>query len=56
MLSAIGDPVALASNLIGLAEEPVALERLTWAAAGNRGIYNDEAVFSHRSELIKRYL
>ena len=56
LLSAIGDPVALASNLIGLAEEPVALERLTWAAAGNRGIYNDEAVFSHRSELIKRYL
>ena len=56
LLSAIGDPVALASNLIGLAEEPVALERLTWAAAANRGIYNDEAVFSHRSELIKRYL
>ena len=56
LLSAIGDPVALASNLIGLAEEPVALERLTWQAAGNRGIYNDEAVFRHRSDLIKRYL
>ena len=56
MLSAIGDPVALASNLIGLAEEPVALERITWEAASNRGIYNDEAVFRHRSELIRHYL
>jgi glycosyltransferase involved in cell wall biosynthesis len=56
LLSGMGDPVALAANLIGLAEEHVALERLTWEAASNRGIYNDEAVFRHRSELIHQYL
>ena len=56
MLSAVGDPAALAANLIGLVEKPVALERLTWKAASNRGIYNDEAVFRHRSELIHQYL
>lgn len=56
VLSAVGDPVALASNLIGLAQDPAALEALTWQAAANRGVYNDEAVFAHRSELIRKYL
>lgn len=56
ILTAIGDPVALASSLIQLAQYPESIEQLTWQAAANRCVYNDEAVFSHRSELIRKYL
>jgi glycosyltransferase involved in cell wall biosynthesis len=54
--SPIGDSGALAENLIRLARNREELKRLTSEAANGRGIYNDEAVFAHRSELIKRFL
>jgi hypothetical protein len=52
----IGDSGALAENLIRLARNREELKRLTSEAANGHGIYNDEAVFAHRSELIKRFL
>jgi colanic acid/amylovoran biosynthesis glycosyltransferase len=54
-LSPIGDSDALAANLIRLANSREELRRLTREAAASREIYNDEAVFAHRSELIKQY-
>ena len=54
-LSPIGDSDALAANLIRLANSREELRRLTREAAASREIYNDEAVFAHRSELIKKY-
>ena len=54
--SRIGDSGALAENVIRLASSREDLMRLTTEAASGRGIYNDEAVFAHRSELIKRFL
>jgi len=56
LLSALGEPGALAANLIRLADDRQQLRALTLAAATGRALYNDEAVFAHRSELIKRYL
>jgi colanic acid/amylovoran biosynthesis glycosyltransferase len=55
ILSPIGDSDALATNLIRLANSREELRRLTREAAASREIYNDEAVFAHRSELIKKY-
>jgi glycosyltransferase involved in cell wall biosynthesis len=54
--SPIGDSAAVAENLIRLANSPEEVTRLTNEAANARTIYNDEAVFAHRSELIKRFL
>jgi colanic acid/amylovoran biosynthesis glycosyltransferase len=54
--SRIGDSGALAENLIWLARNREELTRLTSEAANGRGLYNDETVFAHRSELIKRFL
>jgi colanic acid/amylovoran biosynthesis glycosyltransferase len=56
ILSPIGNSNALATNLIRLADCREELRRLTREAAASREIYNDEAVFAHRSELIKKYL
>jgi glycosyltransferase involved in cell wall biosynthesis len=56
LLSAMGDPAAVAANLVRLADDRALLSQLTTAAATGRALYNDEAVFAHRSELIKRYL
>jgi len=56
LLSTLGDPAALAAHLIRLAADRAELQRLTQAAATGRALYNDEAVFAHRSALIKRYL
>lgn len=55
ILSPIGDSNALAMTLIRLANGREELRRLTREAATSREIYNDEAVFAHRSELIKKY-
>jgi glycosyltransferase involved in cell wall biosynthesis len=55
-LSPVGDAQALARSLIALATDRQALRQLTVQAATARSIYNDEAVFEHRSELIKRFL
>jgi glycosyltransferase involved in cell wall biosynthesis len=54
--SQIGDSGALAENVTRLARSRDELMRLTREAASGRGIYNDEAAFAHRSELIKRFL
>jgi glycosyltransferase involved in cell wall biosynthesis len=54
--SPIGDSGQLAANLVRLARIREELTRLTSEAASARGIYNGEAVFAHRSELIKRFL
>lgn len=56
ILSPVGDSSALAANMVRLANDRDALARLTLAAATGRAIYNDEAVFNHRSMLIKQYL
>lgn len=56
IFSGIGDVSALAGNLIELARNREKLSRFTSEAAAARGIYNDEAVFAHRSDLIKRFL
>ena len=55
-LSPIGDARALARNLVKLASDRQALKHLALCAATARAIYNDEAVFLHRSSLIKRHL
>ena len=55
ILSPIGDSDALASNLARLANDREELRHLTRGAAESREIYNDEAVFAHRSDLIKKY-
>ncbi len=55
-LSPIGDSRALAANMINLAQWRTELVSLTHAAATAREIFNDESVFAHRSELIKRLL
>jgi glycosyltransferase involved in cell wall biosynthesis len=55
ILSPIGDSSTLAKSLIRLANERVELRRLISDAATSRAIYNDEAVFADRSELIKKY-
>ena len=56
LLGPIGEPAVLAGHLVGLANDRERLAALTTAAASSRSLYNDEAVFAHRSELIKRYL
>jgi colanic acid/amylovoran biosynthesis glycosyltransferase len=55
VLSGIGNSGALATNLVRLANDREELRRLTREAADSREIYNDEAVFASRSELIKKY-
>jgi glycosyltransferase involved in cell wall biosynthesis len=55
ILTPLGDPRVLAESLIRLANDREALRRLTAAAASSREIYNDQSVFAHRSELIKKY-
>ena len=55
ILSPIGDSDALAANLIRLANSREQLQELTQQAGASREIYNDETVFAHRSELIKKY-
>jgi len=55
-LTPMGDPSALASALVRIANDREQLRQLTLAAATGRALYNDEAVFAHRSELIKKYL
>lgn len=56
VLSPMGDVTALGDNLIRLANDRSGLHQLTLQAASARSIYNDEAVFEHRSLLIKQYL
>jgi len=56
VLGPMGDPHALAQSVIRLSRDRQALQRLTEQAATARSIYNDEAVFEHRSVLIKRFL
>ena len=51
----LGDTDALAQTLVRLYRNREALSQLTEAAANARGVYNDEAVFAHRSELIKKF-
>jgi glycosyltransferase involved in cell wall biosynthesis len=55
ILTPLSDTKALTTALIRLADDPQALAELTRQAATARAIYNDEAVFAHRSELIKRF-
>jgi glycosyltransferase involved in cell wall biosynthesis len=55
-LSPVGDSSAVAANLIRLFGDRDRLARLTSDAATARGMYNDETVFAHRSDLIKRFL
>jgi glycosyltransferase involved in cell wall biosynthesis len=55
LLSPMGDSGALAVNLIRLASARDELRRLTQEAATSRKIYNDEALFAVRDELIKKY-
>jgi glycosyltransferase involved in cell wall biosynthesis len=54
--SPVGDVSALADNVVRFVKNREQLTQLTIAATSARGIYNDEAVFTHRSELIKRFL
>ncbi len=56
LLSPIGNTEALAANIVRVGQDRAALEALTRAAATARPLYTDEAVFAHRSELIKRFL
>ena len=56
VLSRIGDTHALAANLVRLWHDRHALRQLAIQAATGRAIYSDEAVFAHRSMLIKRHL
>jgi glycosyltransferase involved in cell wall biosynthesis len=55
ILTPLGDTQALTASIIRLADDPLALAQLTRQAATARALYNDEAVFAHRSELIKRF-
>lgn len=52
----IGDKTGLAIKLQGLVKDRSALRQLTHSAARARETFNDEAVFKHRSDLIKQYL
>ena len=52
----VHDVAGLAEQLCRLAEDRRALEQLTIRAAANRALYNDAAVFAHRSQLIKAHL
>jgi colanic acid/amylovoran biosynthesis glycosyltransferase len=56
VLTPLGDTSALASVLTQLADDRKRLSDLALGAGSSRALYNDEAVFAHRSELIKRYL
>lgn len=56
ILTAVGDVKALSKNLVGMVLDRQKLSRITSEAATARGIYSDEAVFEHRSNLIKQYL
>lgn len=55
LLSDIHDTQTLADYLYHLAEHREELSLLVEAAATSRALYNDEAVFEHRSHLIKTY-
>ena len=55
VLSPIGDTSRLGDTLVRVANDREELTRLATQAATSRAIYNDEAVFAHRSELIKRF-
>ncbi len=52
----MGDTTALAAKLEHLVNDRDALKNLIQAAAKARPLYNDEAVFKHRSDLIKASL
>ena len=56
LLSKIGDTETLVNHLYTLMEDREKLAELVTQAASNRLIYNDDAVFAHRSDLIKKYL
>lgn len=52
----VGDTTRVAEFLCELAGNRNKLALLTSCTEGNRRIYNDTAVFKHRSDLIKQYL
>lgn len=56
LLSTIGDIDTVANQLVQLAEDPKKLARLTENIAKSSSLYHDQAVFQHRSDLIKTYL
>ncbi len=56
LLSNIGDVDTVANQIVQLAEDPQKLTRLTENIAKSSPLYHDQAVFQHRSDLIKTYL
>lgn len=56
LLTPLGDTAQLADRVAGLSKDRAALVRAIRSAAEAGGEFNDEAVFRHRSDLIKQYL
>ncbi len=56
LLSPVGDTGTLAGNVAGLGRDRDRLAEMIGAAARAGSIFDDEGVFAHRSELIRRYL
>ncbi len=56
LLEKIKDIQLLADIICNLADNRSELVTVTGQAAESKGMYNDKAVFMHRSELIKQYL
>lgn len=56
VLTPARDTTKLGQSLARLAQDRGALAYLVRQTAGSRALFNDEAVFAHRSDLIKKYL
>ena len=56
VLSPLNDTVALARNVIALAQNPARLSDMILRAAQDGAPYDDETVFRHRSELLRAHL
>ena len=55
LTSKVGDTESLAAILVTLANDRETLRTLTVDASKSRSLYSAEAVFAHRSELIKAF-
>ncbi len=56
LFAPLHDTTQLTRHLVRLAEDRQALQDVIRAAGSSRALYNDEAVFAHRSRLIKTHL